>query len=265
MEEKMGNLGTYAMRGTVVLGTGLAAIALLAVPAGAATLTGKPTTVGKGTAQVIVETDSGGAPTSIAISMTEGAITGVPTELNKNSPEGGYEYALAMPEGVKSGYSEVMIDWNPKGHPPEHVYTVPHFDFHFYAIAPEEIEGINFTGPDDPAVQVSDKELLPPDYQVIPDTAVPMMGVHALDMTAPELHGKPFTETFIYGYDKGKLIFLEPMVTQAFLETKPDATIPVKTPAKYSEPGYYPTSYTVRFDATADRYLIQLGGLKAWK
>jgi len=252
------------MSGTAVLCTGLAAIAVLALPATAATLTGKSAKVGDGTGQVIVETGSDGAPTSIAISMTGGAITGQPNELNRNSPEGGYEYALPMPQGVETGYKEVVIDWNPKGHPPEHVYTVPHFDFHFYAIAPEAVKGIKFTGPDDPAIKVSDKELLPPDYQVIPDTAIAMMGVHAIDMTAPELHGKPFTETFIYGYDKGKLIFLEPMVTQAFLQSKPDVTMSVKTPAKYSEPGYYPTSYTVRYEAKADRYLIELDGLKSW-
>lgn len=261
----MRTYGNPEMRGAALFGMGLTAVALLATPVKAATLAGAPTKIGGGTAQVIVETDSAGAPTSIAISMTEGAVSGVPTELNKNSPEGGYEYALAMPDGVNTGYGKIMVDWNPQGHPPEHVYTVPHFDFHFYAIAPEEVERIMFTGPDDPAIQVSDKDLLAPDYQVIPDTAVPMMGVHAIDMTAPELHGEPFTETFIYGYDKGKLIFLEPMVTQAFLQSRPDVTMPVKTPAKYSEPGFYPASYTVRFDAAADRYMIQLGGLKAWK
>ena len=252
------------MRGTTAAAVVLMGGAMLATPAGAATLRGPSTTVGKGTAQVIVETDASGAPTSITVSMTPGAVDGVPTELNKNAPEGGYSYSLAMPAGTRTGYSGVMIDWNPKGHPPAHVYTVPHFDFHFYAIPHKAITEIKFTGPNDPAIQVSDKALLPPDYQVIPDTAVPMMGVHAIDMTAPELHGKPFTETFIYGYDNGKLIFLEPMVTQAFLQSKPSATMPVKTPAKYSEPGYYPTSYTVRYDAKADRYLIQLAGLKAW-
>ena len=92
-----------------------------------------------------------------------------------------------------------------------------------------------------------------------------MMGVHAIDMTSPEFHGKPFTETFIYGYDKGKLIFLEPMVTQAFLQSKPDVTTPVKTPEKYSEPAYYPSSYTVRYDKASGDYMVTLGKLKQWK
>jgi hypothetical protein len=251
--------------GLPALGATLVATALVALPADAATLQGKAVKVGKGTAQVIVETDAAGHPLSVAVSMTEGAVTGQPTMLNKKSAEGGWEYALPMPKGVKTGYTGVMVDWNPKGHPPPHVYTVPHFDFHFYAIGMKDVEMIKFSGPKDPAAVVSDKGLVPPDYQVIPDTVVNGMGVHAIDMTAPELHGKPFTKTFIYGYDKGKLIFLEPMVTQAYLQSKSDVTAPVKTPDHYSMPGYYPTNYTVRYDKAAKRYIVAIGGLKAWK
>lgn len=250
--------------GTALLALGAASSAIAAADVN--TYVGKAVKVGDGTGQVVVEADATGNPTSIAVSLTPDAVTGQPTELNKQSPEGGWSYALPMPtDGPETGYSEVMIDWNPHGHPPQDVYTVPHFDFHFYALSPDKVEQIKFTGPDDPAIKVSDAGLIPPDYQVIPDTAVPMMGVHAIDMTAPELHGKPFTATFIYGYDNGQLIFLEPMVTQAYLQTKPDETMPVKTPQHYSSPGYYPTSYSVRYDAGQDRYLVELGGLKSWK
>jgi hypothetical protein len=232
----------------------------------AKTYVGEPAKVGDGTGQVIVKTDDAGNPASIAISLTPNAVKGQPTELNKHFPEGGWEYALPIPtDGPETGYSEVVVDWNPHGHPPKDVYTVPHFDFHFYELNPDKVKQIKFTGPKDPAINVTAKGLIPPDYQVIPDTAIAMMGVHAIDMTAPELHGKPFTATFIYGYDNGHLIFLEPMVTQAFLETKPDLTMPVKTPDHYSSPGYYPTSYGVHYDAGQDRYLIELGGLKSWK
>lgn len=239
--------------------------AVLAAPAGAETLKGKAVEVGKGTAQVVVTTDAAGKPASIAVSMTPGALDGLPAELNRKSAEGSWDFALAMPEGVKTGYAGVMIDWNPEGHPPPHVYTVPHFDFHFYAIGMKDVEAISFTGPKDPATMVSDKDLVPADYQVIPDTAINRMGVHAIDMTAPELHGKPFTATFIYGYDKGRLIFVEPMVTLAYLKSNPDATMPVKAPARYSSPGWYPTSYSVRYDKGAKRYSIELAGLKAWQ
>lgn len=253
------------LRSMTCLGTVFLGVSVIATQALADVYQGKAVKLGNGTAQLLVETDASGKPEVIRISMTAEALDGLPTELNKASPEGSWEYVLPMPDGVKTGYSEVVIDWNLHGHPPPHVYTVPHFDFHFYTIAPSAVDAIKFAGPKDPAIQVSDKRLIPTDYQVIPDTAIDKMGVHAIDMTAPELHGTPFTATFIYGYDKGKLIFLEPMVTLAHLKTNPDATMPVKTPDHYSSPGYYPTSYSVKYDSSNKRYLVGIGGLKAWE
>lgn len=237
----------------------------LSFPASAASEKGDAVKIGKGTAQVVVDTDKKGKPISIGVSMTPGVLEGLPTELNKKTAEGSWEFALPMPKGSKTGYTEVMVDWNPHGHPPPHVYTVPHFDFHFYTMSPKEVEAIKFTGPKDAAAMVSDKKLVAPDYQVVPDTAVNMMGVHAIDTTAPEFHGKPFTSTFIYGYYKGKLIFLEPMITRAFLSSKPDVTLPVKTPAHYSAPAYYPAAYSVRYDASSKNFMVELQKLKAAK
>ncbi|MEP6495442.1 MAG: hypothetical protein ABJF01_22335 [bacterium] len=37
-----------------------------------------------------------------------------------------------------SGFDHVVLDWNPAGHEPEHVYTLPHFDFHFYSVSEAE-------------------------------------------------------------------------------------------------------------------------------
>lgn len=36
------------------------------------------------------------------------------------------------------------LNWEPSGHPTEGVYTIPHFDFHFYMISEEEV--MNITG-----------------------------------------------------------------------------------------------------------------------
>jgi hypothetical protein len=39
---------------------------------------------------------------------------------------------LDVPDAAKSiGIDHVMLDWTPMGHEPDHVYTLPHFDFHF--------------------------------------------------------------------------------------------------------------------------------------
>jgi len=226
---------------------------------------GKAVHIGKGTARVVAVTDAKGQPLSITVRMTPGALEGLPTELNKMTADGEWEFPLPVPAEAHTGFTEVMIDWNPHGHPPPKVYTVPHFDFHFYAVSPATLEGIKFSGPTDPAAEVSDTGLVPPDYQVVPDTVVNGMGVHAIDMTAPEFNGKPFTSTFIYGYYKDKLIFVEPMVTLAFLQSKPNFSAPVKIPAHYSIPAYYPTRYSVRYDAAHKRYLVGFDDLKQWK
>ena len=232
----------------------------------AATYRGASVHVGHGSAHVAVHTDASGAPTSVVVVLSRGALKGLPTTLNKKSAEGSWEYPLPMPtHGPKTGYTEVVIDWNPHGHPPPHIYTVPHFDFHFYGIPPAAVEGIAFKGPNDPATKVSDQGLVPAGYKVIPETAVNEMGVHAVDTTAPEFHGKPFTATFIYGYYKGQLVFFEPMVTRAFLLTKPHFTKSVRVPVHYSRPGYYPTRYRVQYDASHHVYLVEMSGLKHWE
>jgi hypothetical protein len=257
--------GSVAIAATVFLATAGMAVGL-AGTARAATYKGKSVAVGHGTARVVVRTNAAGAPESVAVELSSGALDGLPTTLNKETAEGEWEFDLPMPaSGPKTGYRAVAVDWNPHGHPPPGIYTVPHFDFHFYAIDEAQVAKVAFTGPKDPAAVVADKGLIAPGYEVVPDTVVNKMGVHAVDTTAPEFHGKPFTTTFIYGYCKGRLIFVEPMVTRAFLESKPDITMPVKTPAHYSVSGYYPTSYSVRYDAGRKTYMVALGKLKHWQ
>lgn len=249
----------------VLMGLALGGGGLFASGAQAATYMGPKVRVGHGSARIVVRTDGSDKLSTIAVMLTAGALKGLPSALNKKSADGAWEYPLGMPaHGPKTGYSEVVIDWNPHGHPPPHIYTVPHFDFHFYTLAPAAVERISFSGPNDPAVKVSDAALIPPHYRVIPETAVNQMGVHAIDTTAPEFHGQPFTSTFIYGYYKGELIFLEPMVTRAFLLSKPNVTWPVRTPAQYSRPGYYPASYTVRYEPGRKAYMLELGVLERW-
>jgi hypothetical protein len=74
-------------------------------------------------------------------------------------------------------------------------------------------------------------ELVPAGYTKLPG-AVPLMGAHWVDPTSPELNGELFTTTFLYGSWDGKPTFAEPMVTKAFMETKPDVRAPVAVPAR---------------------------------
>lgn len=265
----MANAAMACRRVTVILVMGLACVigaSLTCAISHAASYEGAPVHVGHGNAHVVVQTGPTGQPVSVAVVLTQNALKGLPTTLSKKNLEGSWEYPLPMPSrGPKTGYTEVMIDWNPQGHPPPHIYTVPHFDFHFYGIDKAAVAQISFKGPTDPATKVSDQRLVPDGYKVIAETAVNQMGVHAIDTTAPEFHGKPFTATFIYGYYKGQLVFLEPMVTRAFLLTKPHFSRAVRVPAEYSRPGYYPTSYSVKYRRRRHAYVIEIAGLKQWK
>lgn len=242
--------------------------AIAAEGAANATYEGKPMPVGHGTARVVVRTGAAGEPATVAVMLSRDALDGLPAKLNPRTlPEGEWEYALKMPaKGPRTGYTHVVVDWNPEGHPPPGVYSVPHFDFHFYMMSGAERAKVAFPGgAADPAAQAPAPALLAAGYQVVPETAVPKMGVHAIDVTAPEFHGKPFAATFIYGYYQRRMVFLEPMVTRKFLLTRPDFTSPVPAPAAYSLPGHYPSRYGVRYDAAKKAYFLELGGLKPWQ
>ena len=89
------------------------------------------------------------------------------------------------------------------------------------------------------------------------------MGNHLVDSRDPELADPSlgFSSTFIYGAYDGKLIFLEPMVSRAFLASRPDRCTPIRAPKGYATPGYYPTTYCVRHDAATSTHTVTLEGL----
>lgn len=209
---------------------------------------GAPTAVGNGTARTFALVD-GGKPVSLGIELTDAALDGLPS-----TPT---EWILPLPVGFSAPpWDHAALNWNPQGHPPPGIYDAPHFDFHFYTITQAEQAAVQ-GGPDTVAVPAAD---VPPDY--VPDpVAIPDMGVHWTDSMAPEFHGTPFDRTFIYGFYHGEMAFVEPMVTRAYLQTHPDASMTVKQPQAFQEPGLYPRDYSVRFDAATSTLRISLDSL----
>lgn len=234
--------------------------------------------LGNGTARTYVSLNAAGQPVSIGVALSEAALNNLPMTPNAPSPSA-VMLQLALPaDAPVQGYNHVMLDWNPAGHEPDHVYTLPHFDFHFYKITPAQVMAMM---PSDPqwntkAASLPAAPFVPAGYQAahvlanIPAgaAAVPMMGLHWLDVSSPELQPPPanqtFTETFIYGSYDGAFIFLEPMITKAYLESVKvnggkSRTIP--TAAQVATAGYYPTAYSIRYDAAAKEYRISLDSL----
>ena len=226
---------------------------------------GPPVKVGNGMARTYIILNHG-VPSELGIALSERALDGLP------APSGAqvdtHKWDLRLPAQNPTQYQLVELDWNPAGHPPPMIYTVPHFDFHFYTISQAErdaiLPGPNFVAQTE---NVPPAEFLPPGY--MPDRmpngsliGIPMMGVHWESASSPEFHGHPFTSTFIYGSWDGHVTFNEPMVTLAYLQSHPDSVGTIAVPAAFEQPGYHPTAYRVTYDTQAKEYRVGLVGLE---
>ena len=228
---------------------------------------GASSSFAQGTARSFVELDPSGAPTAIGIAMTEGGLVGLPATSSTPSPTA-LMVSLPLPaEANGTGFDHAELGWNPQGHEPQQLYGQPHFDAHFYMVSQATQMAIL---PNDPqfaakAANFPGADLVPASYVPPPGvpaaSAIPQMGVHWTSMNSPELKGQPFTSTFIFGSWDGQFIFVEPMVTKAYLETHPDMTTIVPQPTRWNVPGRYPTTYTVAYDAASKEYRFVLGGL----
>ena len=166
-------------------------------PAKVLTFSGESANVGSGTIRTWVTTDAHRKPLAIGIIMTEDALVRL--------GETDTEYPLSLHTGVQiPPYTHFVLNWNPHGHIPAHIYDVPHFDFHFYLLTREERDKITATGDD---LARTEKPLplafTPLDYFMAPGGSFPRMGAHWVDKETPELHEHPFTSTFVYGSYNG--------------------------------------------------------------
>lgn len=261
---------------------------------------GPATKVGNGIVRTYVLRDkSTDLPLEVGVALSESAMDGLPAPMSMASAANGHGNAhqhvdshihlLTMPAKNPTPYQFVELDWNPGGHEPAGVYDVPHFDFHFWTVSREERTSIV---PTDPQYAVKAASYPANEYRApfyldgataaqapAAAVAVPMMGVHWLDVRSPELQRmtghpeayKPFTTTFLYGSWNGRFVFDEPMITRAYIMAKRDAAdanvrdevIPVSTPQRSTPAGFYPSAYRIAWDASAREYRIALTQLAA--
>lgn len=209
--------------------------------------------VGNGIVRSFVTINADGVPESIGFNFTKTMLSGLPDD--DKTPT--YMTMLDLPaEAAVTGFNHLELDWNPNGHEPLEIYGLPHFDFHAYIVSMDELMQI-VPGPDNTPVE---PQYIPQDY-ISGVIAVPNMGVHWLDMTSPEFQGQTFTTTYIYGFYQGKMLFGEPMITLAYLQSNPDVILDVKQPAKFEKPGYYPTKYRISYNEKGQEYFVSLEGL----
>jgi len=223
-------------------------------PDKAGTFFGPTTAIGGGTGRAYITLDRVGAATELGIALTDSVIAGLPAA--------NAEFVFALPpQASVTPFKHAVINWMPTGHPPPMIYTVPHFDFHFYTITNAERTAILVGEPtlDAKMARQPTAEFVPAGYVTGMSSA--QMGMHWNDPDSPERHGEAFTKSFIYGSYDGAFIFAEPMVTRAYLQTRPSVVTTVKLPAQYATHGYQPTSYTISYDLVGKEQRIALSGL----
>ena len=200
-----------------------------------------------GKAWTWVQIDKDNKPERIGISIDAEAMNSLDPGDEQN---GGHNHANAIsldfhPKANVTPFVHALLDWNPHGHEPEGVYTLPHFDFHFYmtseadrkAIPPFDVDNTGF-------LKFPAEGYMPAIYVPTPG-GVPQMGTHWIDVTTPEINGGTFTQTFIYGTYNSEVTFYEPMITKAFLDANPSFTRDFPVPAKFKKSGYYPTKMRI--------------------
>jgi hypothetical protein len=203
-----------------------------------------------GKAWTWVQVNKQGNPEKIGVALTDDALNTVPgpSHSEGHGHTEGNHWVMKLPsKGNATAFNHVGMHWNANGHEPENVYTLPHFDFHFYSSTPEEVLEIGTYEND----SVRFKNTPAADY--FPATyfnpgapaSVPQMGAHWMDGTAPEFKGKTFTETFLFGSFDGKVTFYEPMITLDFLKKTTSYVRDIPQPAKVQKTSWYPTKMVV--------------------
>lgn len=167
---------------------------------------------------------------------------------------------IGFPEEVTSAsfVDHMTFHWEPGGHPPVGVFTLPHFDMHLFAISVEEehaIDCTNLTGTPEALVPeghgVADPGF-PPDGE-----CVPAMGQHAVDLTDPVFNPddpETFRRTMILGYYGGTFNFVEPMITQELLLSREDFDMDIPLPETTGRDTMIPTRFEADYNEDDDSY-----------
>ena len=245
---------------------------------------GVPVALGQGRARTYAVIDRAGRTLELGVALDERALEGLPApDPTHGEHEDHAMYLLPLPRQAATAFRFVELDWNPRGHGAPH--EAPHFDFHFYTITRAERDAIL---PSDPAWAQKAAHAPPaaavPPFVANPATllgldpamlAVPMMGMHWIDVRSPELQMlpggdpsryRPFTTTFIYGAWDGQFTFMEPMITRAHILARRTATdpaerdqvIPIPTSPTFPSGAFRPTAYRIAWNAQAREYRIAL-------
>lgn len=216
--------------------------------------------IGNGKGRSWISINHAGVPQEIGIELTDQALTGLPTDPLDFAAA---TFVLPLHQKAQQAtlFDHITINWNVHGHEPEHVFDVPHFDFHFYmislaaqtAIPPYDVAPAPFDQLPPPATW-------PDDFVPTPG-GVPQMGKHWASINFMP----PFSKTIIYGSFAGHFTFVEPMITLAYLQS--GATYHEEFGrVKYTQPvnAFVPGQYNISYDGATKKHYITLSKF-IWK
>lgn len=217
--------------------------------------TGEPVALGMGSMRSFIKTDNNGKPVSIGFTIDDAAISALP------SVDSMYMLMLPMMSGnmnmtMPDPFDHLEVDWSANGDAGSAVFNHPHLDCHFFMIDPTSQMNI---------MMGMDTVMIPGNYlpqNCMEDSvAEANMGVHVYDTLSAEYHGSAFDHTFMYGFYHGDMDFIEMMCAKSFLDTKTNYTGDISQPNAFKVHGYYPTKYTVSYDASTKKYTYSLDNL----
>jgi hypothetical protein len=238
--------------------------AAVGAEAGEQVFYGQSMPVGNGYARTYLIVD-GETPRELGVEMNAGALESLPgtdDHAGHGLPSAsrhhhGPTWDLPIPQQATAvtPFRVVGLGWEENGHGAP--YDTPHFDFHFYTVDESALDAIT---PENPQWAQLAGAFPSPAYwpqHTYPlnllvggapaDMAVPRMGMHWLDVTSPELqripNPPPFTRTMLRGSWGGALIFYEPMITRATLQSAVEESVAIAPAAAYAPAGNHPTAY----------------------
>lgn len=209
--------------------------------------------IGGGHARSWVRINHLNVPLELGIELTESAFENLPHD----------RAALVLLLHHKAlevtPFKHIYFTYNSHGHPPVGVFSVPHFDAHFFLTSNEERLAIPQVTP---ATLPFFNHVPPAGYMAptyFPTAPEPQMGLH---WSPPPPTFMPFSKVMIYGSYKGKLTFIEPMITVAHMESGGSSNNYLQ-PAKFAVAGNYPTKFNIYKDAQSGNYNITLSNFVA--
>ena len=190
-------------------------------------------------------------PIELGFEITEEALTGLPATVEEGQANPNWTIPLHEKAKELTPYDHLQLNWNPQGHPPA-IFNLPHFDMHFYMITEEKRLAIPPYFPGSAFDNLPAPAYRPEGYITAPGEGVAQMGRHWI---APPIL-PPFSHVMIWGSYDGKMTFVEPMITLAFLQSGVEVSQTFGQPQLFPEPGNYPTAYAIR--KSGDKHYVSL-------